>query len=375
MSRNRGLDALPDCLLPHILSYLPTKDAVRSSLISKRWVNLWAYLPNLDFNFAHFWSEDIFTRSTYTTHVSENSECHENFVRFIDGVLASRQIQWIDSFTLVWEYQVKNYINSGHPVSRWILLVLQQSPRVLSIYVQPSVSVDGPKMVFACSSLEEMKLQVKSRESLVLELALVELPRLRRLNLGYYTINGDLMEKLHLGCPNLEELELYTCGLNLSQISCGNLRSLVLDGCCNFTGIRVSIPTLKYLKVTVMSCQTAGIVLENMSSLVKACVCFLTAYEFERAFYGSEVKILSSLSRVKNLDIILHGSESVVIILQIIPIVFYELKEPLLDSCIFYFSVFTMVLLLYMNYEGYAGACSRRLPHLRESQGSAFRKF
>jgi hypothetical protein len=323
MSPIHGFDALSDCLLTHIQSFLPTKDAVRSSLISKRWVNLWTYLPNLDFNFAHFWSEDIFNRRTYSTNVSENSECHEKFVRFIDGVLASRQIQRVDSFTLVWEYQVKNYINSGHPVSKWILLVLQQSPRVQSIYVQPSVSVDIPEMVFTCSSLEEMKLQVKSRDSLVLEPSLVDLPHMRRLNLGYYTINGDLMEKLHLGCPNLEELELYACGLTLSQISCGNLRSLVLDGCCNFTEIRVSIPTLQYLKVTVMSCQTAGIVLENMSSLVKACVCFLTAEEFEKAFYDSEAKILSGLSGVKNLDIVLHGSESEVIILLTIPSAFY----------------------------------------------------
>jgi hypothetical protein len=309
-----------------VLSIYMQPSAVLSSLISKRWVDLWDYFPDLDFNFAHFWSEDIISHGRYITHVSENSECRENFMRFIDGVLASCQIQLVESFMLVWEYQVKNYINSGHLVRRWILLVLQQSPRVLSIYVQPSVSVDIPEMVFTCSSLEEMKLQVKSRESLVLESAPVDLPHLRRLNLGYYTINGDLMEKLHLGCPNLEELELYACGLTLSQISCGNLRSLVLDGCCNFMEIRLSILTVQYLKVTVMSCQTAGIVLENMSSLVTECVCFLTADEFERAFCGSEAKILSSLSGVKNLDIVLHGSGSEVIILLIVPSAFYKLK-------------------------------------------------
>ncbi|KAF3324961.1 hypothetical protein FCM35_KLT11118 [Carex littledalei] len=307
-----GISALPDSVLEHILSSLPTKKAVGTSALSKRWKNVWASVPVLEFDFADFWSEDTFSRTKYSTYVNEHSECHENFVRLIDAVLASRQGQQIDRFTLVWKYQVKSYHYHGHPVRRWIKLVLRQSPRVLSIYVKPSdTDVEVPGIAFTCSSLEEMKLQVDQEEwPEVLEPKLVNLPSLKRLNLGYFTIKADFMSKLLLGCPKLEELELYACGLNLSQISCSNLKSLVLDGCCNFAEIRVSIPSLQYLKVTIMSSQTAGFVFENMPLLVKASVCFLTDVEFERAFYNSEAKILNGLSSVTNLDVVLHGSEA-----------------------------------------------------------------
>lgn len=43
------ISALPDALLCHILSFLPTKYTVRSTLLSKRWKNKWTSITNLDF--------------------------------------------------------------------------------------------------------------------------------------------------------------------------------------------------------------------------------------------------------------------------------------------------------------------------------------
>ncbi|XP_078173288.1 F-box/LRR-repeat protein At3g58900-like [Carex rostrata] len=309
MSGNDRISALHDTYLDHILSYLPTEQAVQTSVLSKRWNKVWASVPVLEYDFSEFWR-----LKHGTLLINEHSECHENFVRLIDAVLASRRGQQIDRFTLVWKYQIKEYQDHDHPVRRWISLVLVQSPRVLSIYVQPSDAyVDVPDMAFTCSSLEEMKLQVDQEYFLeVLEPKLVNLPSLKRLNLGYFTITADFMSKLLLGCPKLEELELYACGLNFSQIYCGNLKSLVLNGCCILEEIRVSIPSLQYLKVTIMSSDTAEFAFENMSSLVKASVCFFTEHvQRVTQFYNSEAKILNNLLRVTNLDVVLHGSEAV----------------------------------------------------------------
>ncbi|KAI9076742.1 hypothetical protein K1719_041325 [Acacia pycnantha] len=38
---------LPEKVLSHILSFLPTKEAVRTSVLSKRWEYIWTSIPKL----------------------------------------------------------------------------------------------------------------------------------------------------------------------------------------------------------------------------------------------------------------------------------------------------------------------------------------
>ncbi|KAJ4774877.1 F-box family protein [Rhynchospora pubera] len=310
----RGTDRisqLDDSVLTQILSHRTTKEAAQSQALSKRWQNVWVSVPVLDFDFADYWSEDMLDIQEHTTFIYSRLECHENFVRIIDDALASRKGQQVDTFRLVWKYQVKDFDHLGHPVRRWILLILEKRPRVLSIYVQPSVcEVDVPNQAFTCPSLEELKLHVDNRYPKVLRPPAVNLPNLRVLNLGYYSIEADTMNKLLLGCPNLAELELFACGLYFSEISCGNLKSLVIFGCCHSAEIRVSIPSLQYLRVSITSNQPVGFVLENMTSLVKTCVFFLTAEYMDKEFSKSESKIMNGLSGITNLDIVLHGEDA-----------------------------------------------------------------
>ena len=46
----KEIDNLPDPILQHILSYLSTKNAIRTSILSKRWKYLWTSIPKLDFD-------------------------------------------------------------------------------------------------------------------------------------------------------------------------------------------------------------------------------------------------------------------------------------------------------------------------------------
>ncbi|KAJ4914008.1 putative F-box/LRR-repeat protein [Raphanus sativus] len=44
------ISRLPDVILQHILTFIPTKYSIRTSLLSKRWRNVWCDTPSLSFN-------------------------------------------------------------------------------------------------------------------------------------------------------------------------------------------------------------------------------------------------------------------------------------------------------------------------------------
>ncbi|XP_045804761.1 F-box/LRR-repeat protein At3g26922-like isoform X2 [Trifolium pratense] len=51
---------LSDCLLLHILSFFNTKQAVQTSILSKRWINLWKILPTIKFSKNDFTYSSVF---------------------------------------------------------------------------------------------------------------------------------------------------------------------------------------------------------------------------------------------------------------------------------------------------------------------------
>ncbi|KAJ4980895.1 hypothetical protein NE237_031732 [Protea cynaroides] len=50
---------LPEPILHHILSFLSTKDVLRTSILSKSWSNLWTSIPVLDFDESKFYDKEV----------------------------------------------------------------------------------------------------------------------------------------------------------------------------------------------------------------------------------------------------------------------------------------------------------------------------
>ncbi|PWA81754.1 F-box domain, FBD domain, Leucine-rich repeat domain, L domain-like protein [Artemisia annua] len=85
------ISLLPDDVIIHILSFLPTKHAVATSILSSRWVNLWSFLPSIDLD-----------DSLYVNPLKKGSSSSSNvmFLDFVQRVLSFNQSQTIVKFRL-----------------------------------------------------------------------------------------------------------------------------------------------------------------------------------------------------------------------------------------------------------------------------------
>lgn len=117
-----GFSNLPDEVLCHILSFLTTKQAALTSVLSKRWLNLWTLVPNLDIDDSVFLYPEEGKR--------ERSGILQCFMDFVDKVLAFQGDSPIESFSL----KCRTGIDSDR-VNGWICNVLRRGVSHLELFL------------------------------------------------------------------------------------------------------------------------------------------------------------------------------------------------------------------------------------------------
>lgn len=238
---------LNDELLINILSLLPTEDAVRTCVLSKRWSHLWTIVPVLDFDHARRFDKAVieFTYFVYKTLV-----CHA-WPKITDFRLS------LHSYDFEGKWYVR--IESKH-LDIWIQFATRKNVEdvVLSLYneeesVGPNLTL--PQHLFSCSSLKSLFV---SHLNIVPEVA-VNWKHLRRLSIGYTMLSDDGMGKVLSGSPVLELLELYRCGgLNRLDLTCStSLNKLAIKDFWNWEDregeseeLEVVAPNLKAFHVS-----------------------------------------------------------------------------------------------------------------------------
>ncbi|CDY29185.1 BnaA06g25720D [Brassica napus] len=101
------IGSLPEEVLSHILSFLTTKEAAITSILSKRWRNLFTLVPNLDIDDSVFLNPEEGKR--------ERDGILQSFMDFVDRVLALQGDTPIKKFSL----KCKTGIDTDR-VNRWI---------------------------------------------------------------------------------------------------------------------------------------------------------------------------------------------------------------------------------------------------------------
>ncbi|CAA7024378.1 unnamed protein product [Microthlaspi erraticum] len=183
------ISTLPDEVLCHILSFLTTKHAASTSVLSKRWRDLIAFVP-----FVEIDDSDLLR--------PERDGVLEIFMDFVDRVLALQGDSRIKRFIL----DCKAGIDPDR-VNRWIRVVLRRSVSVISLCTDFGDEYQLPPEVFVSKTLVSLKL----KGGFVLDWisrGSVSLPMLRNLFLSSVGFRGGQFKMRLPACPVIETIDM-----------------------------------------------------------------------------------------------------------------------------------------------------------------------
>ncbi|EOA32991.1 hypothetical protein CARUB_v10016321mg [Capsella rubella] len=176
---------LSDDLLVKILSLVKTKDAVATSLLSKRWLSLWKLVPRLDY-------------VTTPWHSSDPSS------DFINNFLLLSEAPVLETMHLRLGYFCKREEHE-----RWVEIAVARHVRVLELIhsTYPSTPMPCPSSLFTCRGLVVLSLQEVMIWEIPSTIFLQSLKTLSLLCVRFCSRRDDeLVHTLLSACPVLETL-------------------------------------------------------------------------------------------------------------------------------------------------------------------------
>ncbi|KAG6512947.1 hypothetical protein ZIOFF_031086 [Zingiber officinale] len=220
------LSNLPDELLHHILSFLPTLDSIRTSVLARRWRHVWTSVPVIDFSYLPLKSS-IIDRFLASRGGDSFSRLHFTGLRRVDRENVV--------------YKLVEYAKS-HDAQHVTLLDFFFEQCRLSLF----------DLLFDWPSLVSLDLRVVGCKSRTLSKCIFRLNNLKTLSLALpeNTIRNESLAKLLSGCPVLEELKLnadYLWDDELIQIEAPNLLRLTLIP--TPTNLQINCQKLEYLRL------------------------------------------------------------------------------------------------------------------------------
>uniref|UniRef100_A0A1J3FW54 Putative FBD-associated F-box protein n=1 Tax=Noccaea caerulescens TaxID=107243 RepID=A0A1J3FW54_NOCCA len=180
------ISQLPDPLICNILSHLPTKDAVKTSVCSARWRSLWLWVPCLELS-------------------SQSFSDFKAFMSFGDRFFDSNRVSCINKVKL-------DIYEDGADLKSWIDATIKRKIQHLHVRCTPCTDYEMPSSLYNCETLVSLKLH-EVRVSLV-DFRFVSLPCVKTMHLKYIRYGNEAnleasFKRLVSCCPVLEELKIF----------------------------------------------------------------------------------------------------------------------------------------------------------------------
>ncbi|KAL5718228.1 hypothetical protein ACHQM5_011157 [Ranunculus cassubicifolius] len=214
------ISELPENILHYLLSFLPTKYALGTSVLSKRWRFLWTSVHNLDM------SDRLLYRTPRTFLKKKRA-----FIKFVDRVLCLNDVSSIQKVTLLcWECDVPR-------LNEWISKIVCRKVQELDLAITFKDSYVYSHSLLTSESLKILKIDSTDIIRRDVNEVSIHIPSwlcsyLKVLHLKDNAISGgQLMDEVSLSFPVLEEFVMENCRwieIKSVKISAPKLQMLVV---------------------------------------------------------------------------------------------------------------------------------------------------
>ncbi|XVE88759.1 hypothetical protein DITRI_Ditri19aG0094700 [Diplodiscus trichospermus] len=233
---------LPEHIIHKIIGFLRCKkDVVRTSVLSKRWRDIWASFSNLVFDQRKFHGANA-----------------EMFGNYVDNTLQrhlEQKDRSIQKLVLHMTYFISELISR---VDWWIDLALKKNIKELELHVPRYLRryYHLPPCVFAANTITALRVygcKLRPCNDLIVS-------NLQKVCLGKLHVNERLIESLIHSCPMLEDFRLiYSAGLKTFRVSnLPKLKRVDLHSCFGLKKVNLQVPNLEtfwYLGKKYMCCK------------------------------------------------------------------------------------------------------------------------
>ncbi|WRX28827.1 F-box domain - like 10 [Theobroma cacao] len=288
------ISQLPDELLLHILSFLPTKDIVSTSALSTRWRYLWTFFNIVSFDFDAY---------------KEKKECSS----FLDSV--RRELLMIPDTARIQKFR----LHSTFAVSSSQILASMSIVSKIVKHKVEELDLSIPCMESNLFSLPHSLCTSESLTSLTLHMTEAALnsfptsicfPRLKSLNLDCIEFQDEHSAQLLLSnCPVLEELYLDNCDwIKRTEIKISIPTLLTLSISLEYNGppdISIRIFTPNLLNFFYTSFSQVELVTCDLSSVIRAEVDVFGWLTYDQRVQVAHrtLKLLEGIRGVKYLEL------------------------------------------------------------------------
>ncbi|KAL7084833.1 hypothetical protein ACP275_14G246100 [Erythranthe tilingii] len=275
---NDRISRLPDDILVAILSFLPLKEAARTTVLSSRWINLWKHISRLDFDAV---SALVKIAIDYNLHGEESCK----YVEWVNRVIQSHKAETLKEFSVCFDLSP----SAENAITQWLEFALVRHVEKLDLDVSAG-SLRVYTRDYAYYAFPEKFLKPPSQSS-----SRIDLKSLKALSLKYVKLSGEAIEFFLRNCPFLEKLVLHNVnGISNLEV-CGPslaLKHLEILFCAKLKSVKVSAPNLTSLNGP----HVEVLLLENVPMLVELHVnCMACSVSVQRLLSPALSSVVSRL--------------------------------------------------------------------------------